>query len=472
MIADDSEYPQFEFGPYGEAEQKACNAFELYENGKMTEALNELDLALQIDPANSSWHFNKGLTLDALERHEQAICEYELALAGNPEDVEILNSLAIDYTRGGQYDRAIDIFEKIQSLQSDFEPCYCNRIITYTEMEQHSKAEEMFYLAQQLNPDCPLCYYNIGNSLFIRGNYAKAIWCWNKTATLEPNHPQIEYRIAQAYWAKGDLDAAKQHFLVELRNNPGDTDVIFDLGILQLEIDEIDGAKEKFNRILELDPNYAPAIHYLGEIALDYADYATATQRFLQAIKKDQTLPGPRYRLAQCAFLSGDKQSAREYLTAEMDLCPTDPDVLLSMAWILLESDEFSLAVDCLLQAANEEPDNSRTLHYLGLTLAILQQYDEALKFLERAVELSPENIAITKDCAQTYLAAGKLAQAKQIIASCRELAPQEQEVISLHKHINAAFFLQRIKEVFTKSNAKRRFSYLQSKLRKRHISR
>jgi tetratricopeptide (TPR) repeat protein len=68
MIADEQDYPEFEFGPYGEAEEKALKAFELYETGKMTEALDELESALQIDPANCSWHFNKGLTLDALER--------------------------------------------------------------------------------------------------------------------------------------------------------------------------------------------------------------------------------------------------------------------------------------------------------------------------------------------------------------------------------------------------------------------
>ena len=95
----------------------------------------------------------------------------------NPDDLEILNSLAVDYTRGGFYDRALGLFEHIQQLDPDYEPSYCNRIITYTEMERHDKAEEMFYLAQQIKPDCALCFYNIGNNLFVRGEYEKTLCC-------------------------------------------------------------------------------------------------------------------------------------------------------------------------------------------------------------------------------------------------------------------------------------------------------
>ncbi|MHC5076236.1 MAG: tetratricopeptide repeat protein, partial [Planctomycetota bacterium] len=175
------------FGPYDEAEQMARQAYELYEDGQISQSLQELEAALEINPSNSAWHFNKALALDALNYFEDAIKEYEIALELNPYDLEILNSLAVDYTRAGQYDLAIETFERIEKLDSAFEPSYCNRIIAYTEMGKHEVAEQMFYVAQQIDPDCPLCYYNIGNSLFIRGEYKKAIHCWLKTKRFEPN---------------------------------------------------------------------------------------------------------------------------------------------------------------------------------------------------------------------------------------------------------------------------------------------
>jgi tetratricopeptide (TPR) repeat protein len=329
-----------EFGPYDKAEHKANKAFELYEDGKMSLALEELETAIDINPYNSCWHFDKALMLDSMSQFDEAIVEYERALELCPNDLEILNSLAIDYTRTGLYDKAIEIFELIQQLDPTFEPCYCNRIITYTEMDKHDLAEQMFYLAQQINPDCALCYYNIGNSLFARSQYKKAVRCWLRTAELEPIHPQINYRIAQAYWAVGDVEHAREHFIVELRNNPGDVDVIFDYGLLLLELGDIESAKEKFNRILELQEDFAPALFYLGEIAYNSGDYERAVELYKQASQKNPPnggpVRGPYYRLSQLALAKNSKTKARIYLVSELELEPDDADVLVSMASMFL----------------------------------------------------------------------------------------------------------------------------------------
>ena len=86
-------FDDIEFGSYSEAERKAMKAFELYEDGKITQALTELEAAIEINPANSSWHFDKALTLDSKGEFDDAIIEYETALQLNPDDLEILNLL-------------------------------------------------------------------------------------------------------------------------------------------------------------------------------------------------------------------------------------------------------------------------------------------------------------------------------------------------------------------------------------------
>ena len=314
------------FGPYEKAEMKAREAFELFEQGQIIQAISSLDEAIEINPSNGAWHFNKAISLDALNRFEDAIKEYQAALDLNPSDPEILNSIAMDYTRIGMYDLAIEIFEQIQQIDPEFEPAYCNRIITYTEMGQHDMAEEMFYLAQQINPDCPVCFYNIGNNLFIRGDYKRAVHCWEKTSEMEPTHPQINFRIAQAYWMLGDKDQARKYFLKELRCGPGDIEVLLEFGVFLLQNGEIESAKEKFNRIIELEPDYPIALFYLGEIAFNSADYTAAADLYEKARTKDASLKGPAYRLAQCASMAGNKPEAKAYLVAELGLAPECPD--------------------------------------------------------------------------------------------------------------------------------------------------
>jgi tetratricopeptide (TPR) repeat protein len=450
-------FEDMEFGSYDKAEHKAHKAFELYEDGKMSQALEELETALEINPSNSSWHFNKALTLDAISRFDDAITEYEIALQLNPDDLEILNSLAVDYTRTGQYDLAIDTFEHIQELDPAFEPCYCNRIITYTEMGQHDLAEQMFYLAQQINPDCALCYYNIGNSLFARGLYKRAIRCWLRTAELEPSHPQINYRIAQAYWSEGDNKRAREHLLVELRVNPGDIDVILDFGLFLLEVGDIESAKEKFNRILELKPDSALALFYLGEIAFDNGDYEQGVDRFKQALQQDDTLPGPYYRLAQYALMKDKKKQARTYLLSELRLGPENGDTLVSMASMFLtigeerhtQQDVFAEtdldhATHCLLRAIDLDFADADAHYYLGLISAVRGRLEDAAEFFSHTLDIDSEHIAALRDSAFVYLAMGRFADAVDRISKAKALAGNDRRLRTLARRIRIARAMER----------------------------
>jgi len=443
-------FEDIEFNAWDGAERKAQKAFELYENGQLFQALDKLDAAIEINPANGSWHFNKALTLDSLEHFDQAILEYKRALELTPDDLEILNSLAVDYTRTGYYDLAIQIFEQIQQIDPTFEPCYCNRIITYTEMGKHNLAEQMFYLAQQINPDCPLCYYNIGNSLFGRQNYKKAIWCWQRTALLEPTHPQINYRIAQAHWADGNYDPAHEHFLAELRSNPGDIDVLLDFGLFLLELGHIDSAKEKFNRILELDPDFAAAFHYLGEIALNTAQYDRAVELFQLAMTKDHKLPGPRYRLAQCALMAAQPAKAKELLLAEIHLGAEDSQLLISMGSMLLQIGESDAAAKCLLKVADADRKNISAIYYLAVALAMRGRYYDAIDFFEHILEIKPDDLAALRDCALAYLLIDRPHEAADKLRSARSIAPNDHELISLHYRIRWKLITHQAKGVLS----------------------
>ncbi len=440
-------FDALEDNPWGDAERMAIDAFELYEDGEMAQAFAQLRQAIEINPQNSSWYFNAGLTLDAMERYDDAIIAYEEAQALSPDDPEILNSLAVDYTRLGQYDLAITIFERIEEIDPAFEPCYCNRIITYTEMDLHEQAEQMFYIAQQINPDCPICFYNIGNSLFIRQQYKKAVWCWGKTAEIEPTHPQINYRIAQAHWADGNNHLARVHFLKELRENPGDVDVILDFGICLLKSGDFQGACEKFNRILELDPDFSEALFYLGEMALAQNDHTLATRFFSKASKQNAQLTGPRYRLAQLALNAGRTNQAHQYLRREHTLNITDPEVLLSMASMFIQLKDPDSATDCLLRIIDDDHESTEAFYCLGVALAMRREYEGALSFFDHAVNLGGNDLDILADAAYLYLKTANLELALKMITTAQLLAPDNKAVTALYRRIRLAILTDNLRQ-------------------------
>jgi len=358
----------------------------------------------------------------------------------------------------GQYDLAIQTFEKVEQLDVNFEPSYCNRIITYTEMGLHEQAEQMFYMAQQINPDCALCYYNIGNSLFARGQYKKAIHCWTKTAELEPSHPQINYHIAQALWAEDEIERSRQHFLKELRINPGDVDVIVDFGLFLLNRNEIDPAKEKFNRALELKPDMAIAMFYLGEIALNAGDQKKATELFKMAMERDGCLPGPRYRLAFVSLSQGDFQAAKTYLASEAKLAGDDAGVLVSMASEFLviaaqshgkSTDAFDYAINCLLRAIDVDPCDANAHYYLGLANAINGRLDDAGEFFTQVLDINPQHVLAIRGLAGVYLAMHRPNEAAKVLESGSLHIGDHSELKQIRRKIRRSQIVQQLTDLF-----------------------
>ncbi|MEN6309285.1 MAG: tetratricopeptide repeat protein [Anaerohalosphaeraceae bacterium] len=371
-----------------QAEQRVAEAYEFYETGQMQEALDKLNEAVTMNPGCVSWHFNRGLTLDAMERYEEAITCYLQALELAPEDAEILNCLAVDYTRTVQYDLAVATFEKIETIDPSYEPAYCNRIIAFTEMEQHDRAEQMFYMAQQINPECPICFYNIGNSLFSRGNYARAIWCWEKTAELEPTHPQINYRIAQACWADGQINKAKEHFLRELRKNPGHIDVLIDYGVFLLEQGHVHLAAERFRWILELKPENAQAMFYLGEICRLKEKPGEAMDWYGKAKMFDAELAGPRFRMAQILLWQDRPDGVADLLLEESKLACEDEQITLSIGQMLVRLGQYNDALPCFLRVLDSNSEQGKA--YFGISAVLMNRRDleGCLQFLEHAISV------------------------------------------------------------------------------------
>jgi tetratricopeptide (TPR) repeat protein len=387
------------------------------------------------------------LTLDGLAQYDKAIQFYQKALEYNPDDIEIINCLGVDYTRTAQYDLALSMFEQIETLDPGFEPSYCNRIITYTELEQYDRAESMFYMAQQIAPDCPLCYYNIGNSLFTQGEYERALWCWDKCEELEPNHPQIHYRLAQACWVSGKGERAREEFLIELRKDPLQMDVLLDFGLFLLECGDMDSAREKFSRALEYDPKCAAAHFYLGEIYRTQQIITRAVRCYLNAIRFDEELTGPRFRLAEIAFADGDSYETKKLLKEEYQLGLKDADVLVAMGWMFLKTGELTDASNCFMQSLNEGNNNQDCFFGLGMTLALHGDYAGAVECLDQAICLEPQSPKLLLCAGWLHYQQANWDLADQCVQKCQTIYPNQQPYRSRCRQLRRAIIVKKTAE-------------------------
>ena len=91
----------------------------------------------------------------------------------------------------------------------------------------------------------------------------------------------------------------------------------------------------------------------------------------------------------------GQEQLAISHYETVLDSNPGNPAALNNLAWVLRESDpERALALS--EQATQNAEDNPMVLDTYGWLLHLAGQNDEAIRVLEQAVTLAPENEEIS----------------------------------------------------------------------------
>jgi len=97
-----------------------------------------------------------------------------------------------------------------------------------------------------------------------------------------------------------------------------------------------------------------------------------------------------------------------------------------------IEAGKVPEVYDELEQLAGKFPDNARVLHLFSLAQAQCGDFENAVETVKKAVKLDPRNPDMRYDLAMFYLELGKVAQARSVYQSLKELDPKlAEEVLS-----------------------------------------
>jgi lipoprotein NlpI len=88
-------------------------AAEWVSQGKHDRAIQDLDLAIELDPKVPGQYLNRALSLSELGEHERAIGDYAAALKLAPDDVRMYIGRAVEWTVMGDYKRALADYEEV-----------------------------------------------------------------------------------------------------------------------------------------------------------------------------------------------------------------------------------------------------------------------------------------------------------------------------------------------------------------------
>ena len=430
------------------AEELATHAHALYDEGRLTEAAEQLQAAIELYPYHSAWHFNLGLTYEAMDDADAACDSFRTALDLDGGDVECLNCLAGSLTRRGDFKEALACYAKIDEIDDKFEASYCNRIATYTEMGDHANAELAFYMARQMKDHCSVCSYNLGSSFFLQGRYDEAVLSWREALRIEPGHLLANVRLAEVSWIRGDVDQSRDYYRAQLRVTGEDVDIRLDYADLLIEIGALSESQYHVSLTEKFEPEN-PGVHIcMGDLARARDDMDSAEAHYRHAIALNVAMASGYGKLARVVLAKGQPGEVEGILTQGLRHVPVGGPVLYDYSQVFLAAGVPHQAYALLLQLLDFAPMDAAVWHNMAVACFQLGWVPEGILYCRHALRLRPNYPLARYNLAVGYAANGQLRRARAQVRRGLRDAPDHAELVPLNRQLRRRYLTDRLKMI------------------------
>ena len=320
-----------------------------------------------------------------------------------------------------------------------------------------------------------------------------------------PKRNDIRLALAQMLVQSGEYELARKRFEQVLARQPKNADLVYTLGLLNLEMKRYDDARRYLRRVLDLGKHVYDASYYLGRIAEQEGNYREAASWYLR-VTDGSFRREAQARVAVMLAKLGRVEEAREHLRrmrqeatdaneqvrlilmeggileeagrldeAErlyrdaLKTFPGNADLLYGLAMLAEQKGDLATMERLLKDIISRNPEDARALNALGYVLADrTERYMEALGFIRRALEISPDDPAILDSMGWVLYRLGKLEQALEYLRKAHarllddEIGSHLVEVLwKLGRHDEARRIYAKVKKAFPDSEIVKRVGRL-----------
>ncbi len=357
-----------------------------FNDGKYPEAINASEKCLQIDPSCSfAWHII-GSSWGFLNQPDKALEAFQKMVAAHPDDPIQYNIQGVALSRTGRFQDAILAFQKALSLDPGYAVAWNNLGVTYYRMKNYDNAQSAFEKAISLKPNEPEFYSNMGYAYLLKGDY-------NGALSMAKTAKSMDLTCVPSWFVFGE---AQYH-----NRNWKEAFYSFDGGFNALAKNDVWYYQGAQNTRITKDLQPIDAYYIALANNIRYSGIWEQTTVIKYKIKRyqetldlyDQILAiTPDY--AQGWKRKGDAgiridriESAHDAYKRALEFLPNDPEVLSSYGYTSGLLGDYLEAMKYINKALEIEPNYAKGYLYKGLIYSFYGQREDALSTLLRGLE-------------------------------------------------------------------------------------
>ena len=264
---------------------------------------------------------------------------------------------------------------------------------------------------------------------FRAGNYAQAAVMFAKVETAAPGATDALLYRAKALVHLEDFGGAEQALRSYLQAHHDSSDALYMLGFVLNRENRPADSLEIYTRAAAITP---PTSDDLKIVGLDYVllnDYADAIKWLEKAVALDNKNKDAWYYLGRAYYTQSQLFKAREAFLTALQLDPRDAKAQNGLGLVFESDAQPAAALDAYQKAIAWDESNPRKSEqpYVNLGSLLLEQgrNQDAIKPLESAVLLAPDNAYCRMRLGAAYFRAGKMDQAQQELEKATQLDPE-----------------------------------------------
>jgi Tfp pilus assembly protein PilF/arylsulfatase A-like enzyme len=362
----------------------------LYGEGRWDEAIREFEQAIAA---------NEDLVIARLNiarayyrkkdyaRSEAILREHLLHQPRSKEAENLLGGLAMDQ---GRLEEAEAHFRKALSYEPNFTDARNSLGLLFEKLGRHDEALAEFQRVVKVDPEYAEGYNNIGVVLKNAGRIDEALSEFRHAIAADPDFAGAYSNIGLILEDRHDDAAAEEQFRNAVRRNPRGAAERDNLGGLLIRMGRLDEARSELEKAIALDPGYASARNNLGAVMGRLGNPEEEIACYRKAIALDPSSADAHHNLGLALLNSGSGEEGVQEMKEALAVRPNYVPAYLNLGRYLVDHDQARDATSLLQTAVARLPKDPEVRLLFGEALLVSGRSQEGEAALDEALKLKP----------------------------------------------------------------------------------